>query len=105
MGKKQVLANMQALHMDAREADESGAYDGTLEGTVQRLAIKDALAEIEKQTGSFEKLPALLQAAEGYDPAMLGVLTQGERDFILQSPVPIRRKLVVMLQGIRAAGA
>ena len=105
MGKRQVLANMQALHLDARAADEADVYDGTLEGTVQRLAIKDALDEVEKQTGAFENIPALLQAVEGYDPAMLGVLTHGEREFIMGAPQPIRRRLVVMLRAIKDAQA
>jgi len=103
MSRKQVLANMQALHFDALKADTEDLYDGTLEGTVQRLAISDALVEIKKQVGSFDKLPDLVQACDGYDPELLFQLSEGEREFILRAPQGIRRRLVVFLHGARAA--
>lgn len=91
---KTVLANMQALHLDAREAED--LCDGTLEGTIQRLAIKDALAEIEKQLGDISNLPAILNE-DGFDPSMLNDLTSGEREFLLRSPTQLRQKLVLFL--------
>lgn len=48
LSKRVVLANMQAKAHDAKTADQLVLWDGTLDGTIQKLGMKDTLTEIRR---------------------------------------------------------
>lgn len=97
LSRAAVLGNLQALHLDARTADEKDLWDGTLGGTLtniqegdDRPAILDALHR------GLPGLPDLLSHAEtpAFDRVLREHMTAQERDFLGDTPTRARRALI-----------
>lgn len=102
MSKRQVLGNMHALHYDARTADEMGLYDGTLQGTIKAVSIKDAMMAIRRDLRLGARGHPSLQADDtinslAFDAAVEPYLSDKERNFLRKDSSPERRRLVMFL--------
>lgn len=106
LSRKVVLGNLRAMSQDARTVEQQDLYDGTLQGTIKALQMKDSLAAIvrELKRGTRGLTVALAPDVIGSSafPAALGpFLTEGEREFLARSDTPERRKLVLFLAASR----
>jgi len=102
MPKSVVLANMKAMNLDAKMADQLNLYDGTLGGTIAALQMKDALTNIRRELGRGPRGFAALVNPEtigslAFMPAMDAVLTEEERFYLKRGDTPDRRKLALFL--------
>lgn len=102
LSKKLVLANLQALHHDAKTADEQGLYDGTLAGTIRSLAMKDTMASIRRDMRmGVRGLPSTqsedVVGSLAFDAAVLPLLTESEHTFLKRDSSPDRRRLAMFL--------
>lgn len=85
--RKVVLGNMKALNHDAKTADQLNLYDGTLGGTINALAAKDTITEIQRElkrgvrglTALFS--PEILGSLV-FNTATYNHLNQSERAFV-----------------------
>lgn len=102
LSKKVVLGNMQALHYDAKAADELNLYDGTLSGTIRAVAMKDMVVAIRRDLRLGARgLPAA-QADEvigslAFETAVYPLLTEKEAQFIKRGSDPDRKKFLMYL--------
>lgn len=81
--KAMVLANMKKQKKDARTVDEMNLYDGTLDGSVKALRMKDTLTRIRTDLKTGRKGMASLTSEKvlgslAFDTAVTGVLTDEE---------------------------
>ena len=102
MSKKVVLGNMQALHYDARTADELGLYDGTLSGTIRAVSMKDTMMGIRRDLrlgarGLGVTLSDDVVGSLAFDSAVGPLLKEEEFSYLKRDSSPDRRRLVVML--------
>jgi hypothetical protein len=106
LSKKTVLTNMRAKHLDAKTADELNLYDGTLDGTIRALGMKDMLTELKRETKSGMRGIAALYATDekggypllgsaAFDAAFEPLLTPQEKAYLRRNPTADRKKLVV----------
>jgi len=106
--KKVVLGNMQALHYDARTADENNLYDGTLSGTIRAVSTKDTTASIRRDMKlGIRGLPSTQEAETVnslvFETAIGPFLNQKEIDFLRRESNQDRKRLVVFLASERAS--
>lgn len=102
LSKKVVLGNMQAMHYDAKTADDLGLYDGTLSGTIRSVAIKDTMISIRRDlrlgvrglqaTQSIDVIGSL-----AFDAAIGTMLNTSEAEFLKRDSSPERRRLALFL--------
>lgn len=90
LSKRAVLANMKAMHLDARAADTLDLYDGTLSGTVLNLKMKDTLTEIRRETKKGLRGQAALYQPDilgslAFTPAVESLLDSAEKGFIARA--------------------
>jgi len=100
MSKAAVLANMKALSYDAKVADNLNLYDGTLQGTINALQMKDTLTGIRREIGRGQKgFPALMSqdtiGSLAFQAAVEPILSEEERSFLRMGDTPDRRRLVL----------
>lgn len=106
MSRRQVLGNLQALHYDAKLADELKLYDGTLNGTIKALATKDTVASIQREMkrGSRGYVSLYGQDMVGslaFRSAVDGLLDETETSFLKRDDNEERRRLVVLRHLLR----
>lgn len=102
LAKKVVLGNLRAMNMDAKMVDQAGLYDGTLQGTMRALQMKDTLASINRELkrGPRGMTAALVPDVIGslaFVSALSPHLTDEERRYLGRQDTPERRKLVLFL--------
>jgi hypothetical protein len=106
--KAAVLANLKAMNQDAKTADELGLYDGTLEGTLRALAMKDTITNIRREMGKGTRglaslfNPDLLNS-NAFEKATYDHLTDQERKFLGKRPTNDRKKIALYLATMRAS--
>lgn len=106
LSKKVVLGNMQALHYDARTADELGLYDGTLAGTIRAVSMKDTLLSIRRDMRLGARGLASTQSDEvigslALDAAIAPLLSQREVSYLKRDSNEDRKRMVVFLAAER----
>lgn len=107
--KKIVLGNMQAMHLDAKTADELNLYDGTLQGTIKAVQMKDTISLIRRDLRLGARGLPSLQSDEvinsiAFDAAMDPYLRDSERGFLRRDLSADRRRLIVFLVAARESG-
>lgn len=107
LSKKLVLANMQALHHDAKTADEQGLYDGTLSGTIRALAMKDTMSSIRRDIRlGVRGLPSTqsddVVGSLAFEAAVMPMLSDKELAFLRRDSSPDRRRLALFLVAERS---
>lgn len=98
--KKTILANLQALNLDAKTADQLNLVDGTLGGAQRALATKDTMTAFKRESSSGVRgLAALFQpemlGSLVFDQGTRGVLTLEERMFLKRDNSQERKKLMI----------
>ena len=106
LSKKAVLGNLQRMNYDAKTADRLNLYDGTLDGTIRTLAMKDTIVEIRRELkGGSRGVTALFQNeivnSLALDSAVKDVILPEEREFMDREESPARTKLVLYLMSKR----
>jgi len=106
LSKKAILGNLQRMNYDAKTVDRLGLYDGTLDGTIRMLAMKDSIVEIRRELkGGSRGLTALFQpeivGGLALDTALRDQILEEERRFIDREDNPDRKKLVMYLMSKR----
>lgn len=106
MSRKVVLGNMQALHYDAKIADQLGLYDGTLSGTIRAVSMKDTISSIRRDLkmgarGLVSTLSEDVVGSLAFDSAVGPLLLPEEVDYLKRDSSPDRRRLVVFLASDR----
>jgi hypothetical protein len=104
--KRVVLGNLQAMHYDARVADEMNLYDGTLSGTIKALLMKDTVVAIRRDLRLGARgLPSTTSeevvASNAFDAAIGPMLLEHEASFLARDSSPERRKLIAFLTSDR----
>lgn len=84
--KKAVLANLKVKNYDARAVDELGLYDGTIQGTIRALSMKDTMMSLRRELKNGPKGRPILMAnesliSEALKPAVEETFTPAERRF------------------------
>jgi len=100
LSRKVVLGNLRTLQYDAKTADERGFYDGTLEGTIKSLNMKDLVLELRKEVKKgMLSLPWLMTTevvnSLAFRHAMYDFMTVGERGYLEVEDTEDRRRLVL----------
>jgi len=98
--KKVVLGAIQSKNYDARTADELGLYDGTLDGTIAALNMKNAVMEIRRDLkrgmrGTIALMNPERTGSDAFIPAIREFLTQEERSFLRRQDSLERRQVVL----------
>lgn len=104
--KKAVYGNMRVKHLDAETAEDLGLYDGTLEGTIKALGMKDMLTELRRELkmgargiaaffGMDDRGNNPLLESAAFDTALSQHMTKEEKEFLRRNPTPERKKLVL----------
>lgn len=100
LSKKAVLANVQAMGLDALKVDDLGLWDGTLQGTLSKLQSHSTLASFSRELALGSKgflnmtNPEMLQSTV-FDMALADVFSEDEKRFIKQNPSLQRKTLAL----------
>lgn len=102
LSKKVVLGNLRAMSQDAKTADQLGLYDGTLQGTMRALQMKDTLMSIRRDLArGFRGLSAAMtQDVAGslaLMPALAPSLTREEWAYLNRNDGLDRRRVLLFL--------
>lgn len=100
LSKKAVLANIQAMSLDAVKVEELGLWDGTLQGTIARLQAHSTLIGFTRELGLGSKgflnlVSADMLGSQVFDTALADVLSEKEKRFISANPTANRKKLAI----------
>lgn len=98
--RKVVLGNIQQMNLDAKEAEKSKLYDGTLGGTIRALSMKDTIGVIRREMGSGTRGTVGLFTEElinslALEAATADSITPRERAYINKQPSKERKKITL----------
>lgn len=102
LSKDVILANVKRLHLDAKAAEELNLTDGTLEGTIRNLSMKDSITLIRRELSKGQRGVAAVFAQDvveslAFMPAIDDLLSKRERAFLAANSSLERKKLVAYL--------
>jgi len=107
LSRKAVLGNLQRLNYDAKTVDRLNLYDGTLDGSIRTLVMKDMVIEIRRELkGGSRGLTSLFsnEIVNGLalTPAIKDKVLPEELEFMKREDNPARTKLVLYLMSKRS---
>lgn len=109
MSKKMVLGNLKAMNHDAKTADNLNLYDGTLEGTIQALRMKDTLLAIQRDLKKGVRGLTSVMAQDvlnslAFDVAAQPFLSARERAYVRRMPDNHNRKKIALFLASERVG-
>lgn len=107
VSKQAVLGMLQRLRLDAKTADQSRLWDGTLGGTARALGMREHMAILEREiSAGMAGIPALFKENErggslvgslALLPVLEKRLNPNDLDYIRAEPNPVRKKILLLL--------